>query len=144
MKLNNLVKEIIEENAISKQTEITDILLKKYRISVTQSNISRILKQIKAVKVVNNNKDVVYEIQEKLGETSSWIKKLVKKIDDNGYNILITSYPASGHIIAQAIDEKNFKNIMGTIGGDNALLVIPRDVSEIKKLREELEKFLFC
>lgn len=142
MKLNNLVKEIIEENSISKQTEITDILLKKYKINVTQSNISRILKQIKAVKVVTNNKEVVYEIQEKLTDTSNWIKKFVKKIDDNGSILVVTSYPGSAQIIGQAIDEKNFKNVMGTLAGDNVLFIVPKNVAEIKELREEIEKIL--
>ena len=36
MKLNHLVKEIIEKNTITKQTDITDILEKEYNISVTQ------------------------------------------------------------------------------------------------------------
>lgn len=142
MKLNNLVKEIIEENSISKQTEITDILLKKYKINVTQSNISRILKQIKAVKVVTNNKEVVYEIQEKLTDASSWIKKFIKKIDDNGNILVITSYPGSAHIIGQAIDEKNLKNVMGTLAGDNMLFIAPKNVAEMKELREEIEKML--
>ena len=59
MKLNYLVKEIIENNVITKQTDITDILEKKYKISVTQSNISRILKQIKAInKIIIPNKKI--------------------------------------------------------------------------------------
>ena len=142
MKLNNLVKEIIEENSISKQTEITDILLKKYKIDVTQSNISRILKQIKAVKVTKNNKEVVYEIQEKLTDSSTWIKKFIKKIDDNGNIIVINSYPGSANIIGQAIDEKNIDNIMGTLAGDSTLFIAPKDIKKIKDLRKEIEKTL--
>jgi len=142
MKLNSLVREIIENNSITKQTDITDILLKQYNINVTQSNISRILKQIKAVKVVNQNKEVLYEIQEKLTDISSWIKKFVKKIDDNGSLITVAAYPGSAYIIGQAIDEKNVENIMGTISGDNTLLIVPKNVSKIKELRNELEKIL--
>ncbi len=142
MKLNNLVKEIIEENSISKQTDIADILLKKYKISVTQSNISRILKQIKAVKVVSSNKEMVYEIQEKLSETFHWVKKLIKKIEDNGNLIVITSYPGAAHLVAQTLDEKNLKNILGTIAGVNNLIVVPRDVNIIEELKQEIEKAL--
>lgn len=142
MKLNNIVKEIIENNKISKQTEITDILSKKYKKDVTQSNISRILKQIKAVKVVDENKKVIYEIQQKLNETSSWIKKIVKKIDDNGQSVLIKTYPGAAGIVGQAIDEKSIENIMGTISGDDAVLVIPKEISKIGTLRKDLEGFL--
>ena len=39
MKLSNIVKEIIEQNSITKQTEITDILFKKLSIKNILSNI---------------------------------------------------------------------------------------------------------
>lgn len=141
MKLNELVKSIVQNNVISKQTEITDILLNKYNIEITQSNISRILKQINAVKVVNN-KEVVYEIQEKLTGVSVWIKKLIRSVDDNGQVILISSHPGSANIIGQALDEVKIDNIMGTLAGDNVVMVVPKDISKIKELREKIEKEL--
>jgi transcriptional regulator of arginine metabolism len=142
MKLNILVKKIIEENDILNQKEITNILKKKYDIGVTQSNISRILKQINAVKVVRGKKNTVYEIQGKLKETVNWVKELIKKIDDNGYFILITGYPGSANIIGQIIDENPMENLMGTIAGDNSLLVLPKDVTKIEELKIKLEKLL--
>ncbi len=142
MKLNHLVKEIIEKNTITKQTDITDILEKEYNISVTQSNISRILKQIKAIKVVGNNGDTVYEIQQKLEGTCDWAKKFVKKIEDNGFIISIVSYPGSANIVGQLLDEKNIEGIMSTLCGDSTTLVIPKDVSKIKEIKEKITKIL--
>lgn len=142
MKLNFLVKEIIENNVITKQTDITDILEKKYKISVTQSNISRILKQIKAIKVVDTNGNVIYEIQQKLEEQCDWAKKLINKIDDNGQLISISSYPGSANIIGQLIDERNISNIMSTLSGDSTTIIIPKDPSKIKELKKEIEKIL--
>jgi len=138
MKLNILVEDIIKNYKVSNQVEVKDILFQKYNKNVTQSNISRILKQINAVKVMENGK-FIYQIRDKLVEVSSWAKKLMKKIDDNGFVIIIISYSGSASIIGQVIDEKNVNNIMGTIAGDNSLLVIPKDVSKIKQLRKDLE-----
>ena len=141
MKLNELVKSIVQNNTISFYIFLTDILLNKYGMEITQSNISRILKQINAVKVVNN-KEVVYEIQEKLASVSVWIKKLIRSIDDNGQVILISSHPGSANIIGQALDEVKIDNIMGTLAGDNVVMVVPKDISKIKELREKIEKEL--
>ena len=139
--INKIVKDIIENNKIFNQNEITKILSQKYKISITQSNISRILKIIKAVKVVDeNNKKTYYQIQEKLNKKNKWIKELVKKIDDNGYVIVIFSYSGSGNIIGQYLDEKNINNVMGTVSGDNTTLIIPKNVSKIKQLKSEIEK----
>lgn len=142
MKLNVLVKEIIENNEITTQEEITDILLKKYNKKITQSNISRILKQINAVKIVSDNKKAIYQIQDKLVDISKLAKNLVKRIEDNGNVILIKSYPGSGQIIGQALDEQHLDDIMGTVSGDNTTMIIPKKTSKTKKLRLELEKIL--
>ena len=135
MKLNVLVKEIIENNEITTQEEITDILLKKYNKKITQSNISRILKQINAVKIVSDNKKAIYQIQDKLVDISKLAKNLVKRIEDNGNVILIKSYPGSGQIIGQALDEQHLDDIMGTVSGDNTTMIIPKKTSKTKKLR---------
>ena len=142
MKLNVLVKEIIENNEITTQEEITDILLKKYNKKITQSNISRILKQINAAKIVSDNKKAIYQIQDKLVDISKLAKNLVKRIEDNGNVILIKSYPGSGQIIGQALDEQHLDDIMGTVSGDNTTMIIPKKTSKTKKLRLELEKIL--
>ena len=142
MQLNVLVKEIIENNEITTQEEITDILLKKYNKKITQSNISRILKQINAVKIVSDNKKAIYQIQDKLVDISKLAKNLVKRIEDNGNVILIKSYPGSGQIIGQALDEQHLDDIMGTVSGDNTTMIIPKKTSKTKKLRLELEKIL--
>ena len=142
MKLNNLVKNIIENNKINNQTEIKDILFNKYKIKITQSNISRILKQINAIKVIDDDKKTYYEIKDKLNKNSDWLKNLVKKIDDNGNIILVTSYSGSGNIIGQFIDENNIDGIMGTVSGDNTTIIIPKDIKKIKEIRLNIEKIL--
>ena len=142
MKLNNLVKNIIENNKISNQTEIKDILFNKYKIKITQSNISRILKQINAIKVIDDDKKTYYEIKDKLNKNSDWLKNLVKKIDDNGNIILVTSYSGSGNIIGQFVDENNIDGIMGTVSGDNTTIIIPKDIKKIKEIRLNIEKIL--
>ena len=142
MKLNNLVKNIIENNKINNQTEIKDILFNKYKIKITQSNISRILKQINAIKVIDDDKKTYYEIKDKLNKNSDWLKNLVKKTDDNGNIILVTSYSGSGNIIGQFIDENNIDGIMGTVSGDNTTIIIPKDIKKIKEIRLNIEKIL--
>ena len=142
-KIKEIIKEIIKNNSVSNQHEISNILKEKYNIDITQSNISRILKEINVFKIVDDNKNMIYHIYDKLENTSSWIKNLIKKVDDNGYVISIISYPGSGQIVGQLIDEKNIdNNIMATISGDNTTIIIPKDIKKIKELRIKIEKIL--
>jgi len=141
MKLSELVKKIIRENKVSRQQEIIDMLSEVYGIAVTQSNISRIFKQIHVAKVLEKN-GVFYEIQEKIKETSICTESFVKSIGNNGSVIVINSYPGSASIIEQIISEKRISEVMGIISGSDAVLIIPKNLSEIKTLEEKIAREL--
>ena len=133
MKLEAVIRELIMNSRIKTQIELTEILSAK-GYSTTQSNISRILKKLNTVKVVDDNKNTYYVIQSKPLEISSWVKTLVNTIQDNGSVILIKTYSGAGQIIGQIIDERNLDNVLGCVAGDNSILVVVEDCSKINKV----------
>lgn len=138
MKLEYVIKDLILNNKIKTQTELTEILLKE-GYTTTQSNISRILKKLNTVKVVDENKDNYYVIQPKPLEIAPWVKGLINTIKDNGQNILIKTYTGAGQIIGQIIDERNIDNVMGNVAGDNTILIIVEDFTRINETCEKLK-----
>lgn len=130
MKLEYVIKELILNNKIKTQIELTEILQEK-GYSTTQSNISRILKKLNTVKVVDENKNTYYVIQPKPLEIAPWVKSLINTIQDNGKEILIKTYSGAADIIGQIIDERNINNVMGCIAGDNTILVMVNDFARV-------------
>ena len=132
MKLEAVIRELIINKRIKTQIELTEILL-SMGYSTTQSNISRILKKLNTVKVVDDSKNTYYVIQPKPLEISEWIKTLINTIQDNGREIVVKTYSGAGQIIGQIIDERNIDNVMACVAGDNSVLVLVEDLAKISE-----------
>lgn len=132
MKLEAVIRELIINRRIKTQIELTEILL-SMGYSTTQSNISRILKKLNTVKVVDDSKNTYYVIQPKPLEISEWIKTLINTIQDNGREIVVKTYSGAGQIIGQIIDERNINNVMACVAGDNSILVLVEDLAKISE-----------
>ena len=132
MKLEAVIRELIMNKRIKTQIELTEILM-SMGYSTTQSNISRILKKLNTVKVVDDSKNTFYVIQPKPLEINSWIKTLINTIQDNGRDVVIKTYSGAGQIVGQIIDERNIDNVMACVAGDNSVLVLIEDLTKISE-----------
>ena len=139
MKLEAVIRELIINKRIKTQIELTEILL-SMGYSTTQSNISRILKKLNTVKVVDDSKNTYYVIQPKPLEISEWIKTLINTIQDNGREIVVKTYSGAGQIIGQIIDERNIDNVMACVAGDNSVLVLVEDLAKISETVTKLKE----
>lgn len=142
MKLEYIIKNIVQNNKVRTQNELTEILLKK-GISATQSNISRILKKLNTVKIVDDNNEAYYVIYDRPLELTEWIKNIIINIENNGYNIVIKVYPGSADLIAKIIKEREIDDIISVISSYDNLLIIPKNVELISSITEKLKKIFF-
>jgi len=141
MKLEKVVTEIIQNNKIKTQGELVK-KLEKSNISVTQSNLSRILKKIHAVKFLDKNGQFYYAIQAQPLELDGWIHNLIYKIEDNNCNIVIKTYSGAAEVVAKLIDQKDIENILATIAGDDVVLIVPKNIRHINEIKEDLKNLL--
>ncbi|MDR0572281.1 MAG: hypothetical protein LBG48_05510 [Rickettsiales bacterium] len=137
MKLELVIRSLIQNNKIKTQSELGRILEKK-GFSTTQSNISRILKKINTVKLIDENKETYYIIRSRPLEIANWIKNLVLSVDNNGSNIIIKTYAGASGLVKQIIKERNIDNVLASIPEENAVLVVPTDTKSIEPLAMKL------
>lgn len=139
-KLETIIKELIINEKIKTQNELTKIL-SKLGHNTTQSNISRILKKLGTIKQVDeeNPKSTYYSIQQKPLEISTWVKSLVKNILNNDLEIIIHTRDGAASVIAKIIDEKNHSEILGTIAGTDTVLVITKGREHCNTVLQKLK-----
>ncbi|MDD2839792.1 MAG: hypothetical protein PHY80_01530 [Rickettsiales bacterium] len=137
MKIEKQIKDLIINNKIRTQTELSEKLKAEYNLNITQSNLSNLLKKMNVIKSIENN-DSFYAIQNMPLKIDEWIKNLVISINSNESIILIKTYSGAGNIIGQIIDEQKLKTIMGTVSGDNTVLIIPNSIKKIKEIAKTI------
>ena len=128
------IKELISSRKISSQEELL-MLLEERGLTYTQATLSRDLKFLKVNKIADPEKGYIYE----LPEQHVIINDLAESYAAQGFISIkfanklgvIKTMPGYAPSIASMIDKSNPFEIVGTIAGDDTILIIPHDnVSE--------------
>ncbi len=136
------VKRIIKEQEICNQEDLQNILREK-GFEVTQATLSRDIKQLKIVKSPNEKGDYVYILPQENIYTTKMQKEEqphygIASVEFSGQLAVLKTRPGYASGIASDIDNQVSYEILGTIAGDDTVLIIPRE----GVTREEVLKFL--
>lgn len=119
-------------------------------VITTQSSVSRALKKINAVKSVDDSGTTFYTLQtsapgHQVASTPSDIfESLVHGIDHNGHLIVVHTKPGTAMTVAKFIDDKKFDHIMGTVAGDDTIMIVPKNVSLTPLVADHVKVYLGC
>ena len=131
-----LIREIVESQSIQTQEELADAL-RVHGMLVTQATVSRDIKEMHLLKVLAEDGSYRYATMEKgdTGMNDRLIRMLADSVVDmNSANnlIVIHTLPGSAHVAGEAVDSLKWPEVIGTIAGDNTILVIVRSNEEVE------------
>ena len=130
-----LIREIVENQSIQTQEELADALRQRGMV-VTQATVSRDIKEMHLLKVLSEEGGYRYATMDKSeqGMNDRLIRMLSDSVVDmNSANnlILIHTLPGSAHVAGEAVDSLRWPEVLGTIAGDNTILVIARSNEDV-------------
>ncbi len=138
------LRRLLIEGNVSTQDEICHQLETQGHI-VNQSKISRMLRKLDAVKSKNEHGQIVYRLSKEPAPPtkSTPLYEMVIDITSNEMAIIIQTSPGSAPVIARLLDYQQEKNhLLGTIAGDDTILVLPKSIHMIKETIEQIEEML--
>ncbi|MGB9791591.1 MAG: arginine repressor [Thermacetogeniaceae bacterium] len=147
LRRQQLILEIIESKPIATQEELAREL-KKRGISATQATISRDIKELKLVKVPVGGDVYRYARPQQIDSSHSQerLRRLfqdaVVGIDFSENIVVVRTLPGAAQGVASAIDQAGWKEIIGTVGGDDTIFVVVKPRDAVKQVVEKLEALL--
>ena len=131
-----MIREIVESQSIQTQEELAEAL-RAHGMVVTQATVSRDIKEMHLLKVLSDDGGYRYATMEKneQGVNDRLIRMLsdsVVEINSANNLIVIRTLPGSAHVAGEAVDSLHWAEILGTIAGDNTILVIVRSNDEVE------------
>lgn len=135
---HSLILEIIEEKDIETQEELAEEL-KRRGMKVTQATVSRDIKELRLLKVLADHGGYKYATVERAekGMNDRFIRILsecVISIDTVNNLMVVKTLPASANAACEAIDSMKWNEVLGTIAGDNTLLIITRSEEAVESM----------
>ena len=134
----------LEKGSITSQTQLVDLLAAD-NIVATQATVSRDLEDLGAVKVRVSGGDTVYAIPELpkdqqapedhlrrvLGE---WVGEIAHSLN----LVVLRTPPGSAHVVGSALDRAALDGILGTVAGDDTLIVVASEATGGEALAKHL------
>ncbi len=139
------ILRLVHDHDVSTQTGLVNELGVD-GIAVNQSTVSRDIKDLGLVKTPRPDGGYCYSVPTNvvaLTERSIRIlREFVNSVDGAGQLAVVHTDSGNAHPVAEAIDRLDLDNVVGTIAGENTLLVIVREGTHWQQFREDLESWL--
>ena len=140
---------LLSSNSISSQSELATMLAAE-GIDVTQATLSRDLEELGAVKLRGADGGVgVYVVPEDgspvrgvsggTDRMTRLLADLLVSTDASGNLAVLRTPPGAAHYLASAIDRAVLPYVVGTVAGDDTILVVARDPMTGAELATHLE-----
>jgi transcriptional regulator of arginine metabolism len=136
----SIIRKIIRAEYISSQEELIK-RLEECGVQITQSTLSRDLKYMHVAKVPHKEKGYIYVLPNNSRDDLVISPNITDNITDiafSGNMCVISTKPGYASAISVPIDNKGITEILGTIAGDNTILLILRDGFDMESLMEQL------
>lgn len=120
-------------------------LLEKAGYKVNQSKISRLLRKVGAMKVVNSKGETVYSLPREPAPPNmdTPLRNLIVDIVANEALVIIFTSPGCASLVARVLDYAEVSTkILGTLAGDDTIFVAPKSIKDIQELTFKIKKLL--
>ena len=143
------IVELLSANAVRSQTELAALLAEE-GIETTQATLSRDLEELGAMKlraadggggvyVVPEDGSPVRGVFGGTDRVSRLLSELLVSTDASGNLAVLRTPPGAAHYLASALDRASLPDVVGTIAGDDTILVIAREPTTGAQLAAKIE-----
>ncbi len=145
---HHLIAETLESNDVLSQHQLLD-LLSQQGIAVTQATLSRDLDELRAYKSDNGDGLAVYVLPRDGGDPTPLrgagtglarlerlLGELLSSVDHSGNIVVLRTPPGAAQYLASTIDHGILPDVVGTVAGDDTVLVVSRDPNGGKELAQ--------
>ena len=139
------VARLLESHVVTSQTQLVELLAAD-GVVATQATVSRDLEELGAIKVRMAGAEPVYavpEFEDRVA-TEEHLKRVfgdwVVDVAHSGNLVVVRTPPGSAHVVASAVDRAGLSEIIGTVAGDDTILVVAAERAGGAKVARRLSR----
>jgi transcriptional regulator of arginine metabolism len=139
-----LIAQLLAEHAVTNQGRLVELLAQN-GIEAAQATVSRDLEELGAVKVRVSGGETVYAIPELPAEQHlphdhlrRVLGEWVVTVAASANIVMLRTPPGSAHVVASALDRTGLPDVLGTVAGDDTIMVVAAEGVTGAALADEL------
>jgi transcriptional regulator of arginine metabolism len=138
-----VILELVEQHRIHSQEELRERLAER-GVDVTQATLSRDIRELRLVKVPDSEGRPYYTLPPETWTKRPPLERLLPTLfvgaDGVGNLLLVTTLPGGAQPVAEAIDWEEWPEVLGTVAGDDTILIILRAARYRRVVQSRLEE----
>ena len=142
-----LILRLIAQNAVGTQEELLQMLSAE-GLQVTQATVSRDIKELRIVKLMGENGQYRYAVNDRPQEEylenkfrSIFVHSL-KGVDSASNTLVLRCYNGMAQAACAAFDSMHWDGLVGSIAGDDTIFVLFRTPQQAASVRQTVQGFL--
>lgn len=140
---HSAIRELVHEHRVSSQEQLRELLLRR-NFDVTQATLSRDIRELRLVKVPDADGGTHYTLPhdglDQRPPLAGLLPTLYVGAEGVGNLLLIKTLAGGAQAVAEALDWEEWPEVLGTLGGDDTILIILRDPRHLAAVQSRLEQ----
>lgn len=138
------ILDLVNERVVGSQEDLR-VLLRTRGWDVTQSTLSRDLRELRLARVPTPD-GVRYAVADGVVSSAArpaldaLLPQLLTRVDGVSELIVIRTVPGGAQPVASALDGESWPDVLGTIGGDDTILVVCRSAPARERIERRIRK----
>jgi transcriptional regulator of arginine metabolism len=142
----NKILELIADHEIDTQEKLAN-MLKNSGFDVTQATVSRDIRELQLVKTLTASGKYKYTAADNIDHsiTDRFVKifkETIRSVAASGNIVVVKTLSGCANAAAEGIDSLDFSHVLGTIAGDNTLMLVVDDPANVPALIKQFDDLL--
>ena len=139
-----LIAKFIKQGGVESQSHLVKLLARE-GVKVNQATASRDLEDLGAIRIRNAGGEFQYAISEEATSKPASAANLILSVTASGNLAVVRTPPGGAQLLASAIDRNSLngslKSAIGTIAGDDTVLVVSKTANGGAELAKSISVF---
>jgi transcriptional regulator of arginine metabolism len=137
------IRDVIRTNRVGSQEQLRELLVAR-GIDVAQATLSRDIRELRLIKVSDAEGRGVYKLPPDEWDNAPPLARLLPTLyvgaEGVGNLLVVRTLAGGAQAVAEAVDWEEWPEVLGTIGGDDTILIILRDPATMEAVLTRLEE----
>ena len=139
---HDTILEIISNRVVSSQEDLRKLLLQR-GWDVTQATLSRDLRELRLARVPTPEgaRYAITDgsIEESRAALETLLPQLFLRVDGASEILVLRTVPGGAQPIAAALDGEAWSDVLGTVGGDDTILIVCRSIAARERVLRRIK-----
>ena len=139
---HTMILELVRTQRVTSQEHLRELLVER-NVDVTQATVSRDIRELRLVKLHDADGHASYSLPPEAWDQTPPLQRLLSTLfigaEGTGTLLVVKTLTGGAQPLAVALDWEEWPEVLGTIAGDDTILLILRDAAHLPAVQTRIE-----